>query len=127
MGLRRPKLALFLMLGIGCSAGPLLAQPNEVDLPRATIHVDTFGAFGQKVDNPTIRLYTLDRKQDLAKNVHGLNIGNVPYGRYVLVVWSSGGSVGERELTVNTEELWVRIGLPMPTGDRLWPAGDLVV
>jgi hypothetical protein len=94
MELRRSRLALFLMLGIGCSAGPLLAQPNGVDLPRATIHVDTFDAFGQKIDSPTIRLYTLDRKQDLAKNARGLNIGNVPYGQYVLVVFGSGGSVG---------------------------------
>lgn len=105
----------------------VLAQAAGEDLPLATVRIKAFDPFGQEIKNPSVYLYTLDRKQDLAKGLQGATIRRVPYGWYILVVSSSGGGVGQRLVAVNTKELWLRIGVSMPAGDALWPSGDLTV
>ena len=124
-----PRLELLLsLLLLNCDwATPVLAQPARGELPRATIHVDAFGPFGHPIANPILHLYTPDRKEDFVKKISGSKIEDVPYGQYVLVAWARGEGVGEREVLVNTKDVWVRVGLPMPTGDRLWPGGNLAI
>ena len=95
-------------------------------VPTATLHVQVFGPFGEKILNPVLHLYTVDRKQDLAGGQQDSTIIGVPYGRYVLLAYA-GSEAGEREVTVNTKEAWVRLGLAFPSGERAWPPGDLTV
>lgn len=104
----------------------VLRLASAEDVPMATLHVQVFGAFGEKVTNPVLHLYTLDRKQELGRVRQGNAIVGVPYGRYVLLAYAGSG-VGEREVTVNTKEAWVRLGLAFPAGERAWPVGDLTV
>jgi len=101
------------------------AQQSDERLPRATVHVEVVGAFGSEITNAEIRLRSGDKTLDLTAK--GSTFHNVPYGSYTLVVWDHGGGGAKRELAVNVKELWVRVGLIMPTGDRLWPGGDLSV
>src|SRR6266702_4227570 len=108
----------YILLGVLTAVSPnLLAQRSISGLPRSTIHISAFGPFGHKLENPRIYLYTPDRQHDLAKDTKGSRIAEVPYGSYTLIVESGGGGVGQRLLTVNAKEMWVRIGVPMPTGD----------
>ena len=44
-----------------------------------------------------------------------------------MTAWDDGGGVAERAVTVNTKDVWVRIGLRFPAGNRRTPPGDLVV
>lgn len=120
------KLALLCALASG-GGGKAAAQNPAEDLPRATIRISAFGAFGSNTTDPRVYLYTLDGKQNLAKNPKALTIKNVPYGSYLLVVSSSGGGVGRRLVSVNAPDLWLRVGVPMPLGETLWPGGNLAV
>lgn len=104
----------------------VLRLASAEDVPTATLHVEVFEAFGQRVTNPVLHLYTVDRKQDLAGARQGSTIIGVPYGRYVLLAYAGSG-VGEREVIVNTKEVWVKLGLAFPAGERTWPPGDLTV
>jgi hypothetical protein len=104
----------------------VLQLASAEDVPKATIHVQVFGAFGEKVTNPVLHLYTIDRKQELEKAWQDSTIVGVPFGRYVLLAYAGSG-VGEREVTVNTKEAWVRLGLAFPAGERAWPPGDLTI
>lgn len=104
----------------------VLRLASAEDVPTATLHVQVFGAFGENVTSPVLHLYTVDRKQDLAGGQQDSTIIGVPYGRYVLLAYA-GSEVGEREVTVNTKEAWVRLGLAFPAGERAWPPGDLTV
>jgi hypothetical protein len=54
-------------------------------------------------------------------------VTDVPYGYYILVVADRGGGLAERPVTVNTVDVWVRIGLHFPSGDTLGPLGQLVI
>src|SRR5581483_5871198 len=96
-------------------------------LPRAAVHVDVFDPFGGAVRNATVHLYTPDRKRDVASPAGGSTLTDVPYGQYLLVVSDSGGGIAEREVTVNADEIWVRIGLAFPAGDQAWPGGGLTI
>lgn len=120
------KLALLCALA-SSGGGNAAAQSPAEDLPRATIRISAFDPFGAKIKDPRIYLFTVDRKQNLAKNPSVSTIRDVPYGSYVLVVSSSGGGVGQRLLSVNTPDLWLRIGVSMPIGDALWPGGNLTI
>jgi len=104
----------------------LYAQERGDRLPVATVHVDVFGPFGEKIPNPEVRLFTSDHKRELAKGEQRLTIPEVPYGMYILRA-TSGALFGERELKVNTKETWVRIGLSFPGGERAVPLGDLII
>lgn len=101
----------------------------QADLPQATVHVDAFNAFGRRIrdEDLHIHLFTTDRKRDLAQQIKGLAISNVPYGEYVLDVWDRGGGIAVREIAVNVKEIWIRIGLSFPAGNRTAPAGDLTI
>lgn len=105
------------------------AQDDPRKLPRATVHVQVFGAFGTSIPESQthVHLFTPDRKLDFAAQGQGATIADIPYGTYVLSVWDTGGGQAERELAVNTKDLWVRIGLALPVGDRLWPGGSLTI
>jgi hypothetical protein len=115
-----------LLLGWQIFSDVIVAQ-SSITLPRSNIHVYPVSPFGHKIATGSVHLYTMDGKQDLARNVKGFDVSNVPYGSYFLVVTSSGGGIGQRLLTVNVKDLWVQIGIPMPRGDALWPGGDLAV
>ncbi len=93
----------------------------------ATVHVEVFGPFGGMVRTTKVRLLTADRKRDLADQRTGNTISGVPYGQYMLVVSDTGGAASEQQLVVNAKEVWVRVGLPFPAGDRAWPGGDLAI
>jgi hypothetical protein len=116
------RIAVTLMI-IGVTA-PCRSQ-TTADVPHATVHISAFGPFGQAIDKPTLHLYTPDRKQDLARGSNGRKIDKVPYGQYTLIAWSSDGGIGQRDVIVNAPELWIMIGIPVYTGDRLWSGGDL--
>jgi hypothetical protein len=108
----------------------LVAQSNDaVDLPVATVHVVAFDPFGSKIRNSQlqIHLFAPDRQRDFAKAGESKNLTRIPYGTYKLSVWDIGGGIGERELVVNTKDVWARIGLAFPSGDRAWPPGDLTI
>lgn len=105
----------------------LSAQVTGERPPRGTISIEAFGPFGGRLERPTIHLFTLDRKQDLARDRHALTLKEVPYGRYLPVVTSTGGGVGSREIVVNAPHSWFVIGVPMPVGTVEWPAGNLTV
>ncbi len=122
--------AAALTLAIALSTPDRVAgQQDGAALPRSTIHVSLFGCFGEKVPPQTaqIHLFTADRKRDIAPPGHNLVITGVPFGTYVLAAWDSGGSFGEREVAVNAQEVWVRLGLSFPAGDTAWPAGGLSI
>jgi len=115
---------MVLLAGVLAGWCQINAQPG---LPVATVHVEVFGPFGDRIPAPEVRLYTPDRKRDLARTELDTSIPGVPYGQYVLVVSSKGVAVAERELAVNTKDVWVRVGLPFPGGNRAWPGGDLTI
>lgn len=99
----------------------------EGGLPRATVHIMAFDPFGSSIFAAQVHLFSRDRKQDLAPPGHPTEISGVPYGYYILSAWDTGGGLAEREVTVNTKEVWVRIGLSFPAGDRASPPGDLLI
>jgi hypothetical protein len=95
-------------------------------LGRATVHIDAFDPFGSRIQNAKVRLYTPNRDRDLAERIQGDTIRNVPYGEYVLVV-TAGSGIGTREVVVNSDEVWIRIGLEFFIGSRDGPSGDITV
>ena len=103
------------------------AQAADRRIPNATVHVEVFGPFGERIARPEIHLLSSDRKRDLARQGQVSPIADVPYGSYVLLAWDAGGGMAEREIAVNTKDVWVRIGIHFPAGDVLWPAGALVI
>jgi hypothetical protein len=103
---------------------------QNVDLPTATVHIQAFDPFGTAIlvsQLEAVHLFTPDRKRDLAKPDKSLTLAGVPYGNYRLIVWDNGGGFGERDLVVNTREVWGRIGLAFPAGDTLGPPGNLEI
>jgi hypothetical protein len=101
--------------------------PAQRGLPVATIHIEAVGPFGAPIRDAVVRLLTTDRKRDLSAVERAPTISNVPYGEYIVVASDRGGAVAEREIIVNANEVWVRIGLGFPTGNRAWPGGDLSI
>jgi hypothetical protein len=108
---------------LNCNTG----HAEGVELPTSTVHVQAFGPFGEKITAFQIHLYTPDRKRDLARPGQPSPIANVPYGAYTLLVYDTGGGVAAREIVINTKDAWVRVGLPFPGGDRVWPGGGLSI
>jgi hypothetical protein len=102
------------------------AQGNDKRLPRATVHVSVFGPFGSKIKTAEVHLHSLDGKTELRAS-QDLVIRDVPYGEYTLTGRDEGGSGGKREIVVNARDIWLNVGLAFPTGDRLWPGGDLSI
>jgi hypothetical protein len=105
----------------------LSAQGNDAKLSNATVHVQVYGPFGEQIATAQIHLFSSNRERDLSRSGQDSVIAGVPYGSYILSAWDAGGGVAERELTVNTNDMWVRIGLALPAGDRLWPGGALAI
>jgi hypothetical protein len=128
MRLRTGQLVIFALATISASCC-LVAQNNGTGLPMATVHVEAFGPFGSKIPTSQLQfhLFATDRKGDFARADEGPILAGVPYGRYKLSASDSGGGFAERELVVNTKDVWIRIGLSFPSGERLWPGGDLTI
>jgi len=106
------------------------AQADESSLPRATVHVvvcDLFGGRIREAQVAQIHLLSRDRKRDLVPHWNASVISGVPYGYYTLSAWDTGGGIAEREITVNTKEVWVRVGLSFPAGERAGPPGALTI
>jgi hypothetical protein len=100
------------------------------------LHLQVFGCFGSRIPPAqlTVRLFTPDGKpftpdggRGFAKEGEGLILKGVPAGVYKLQVWDAGGAVGERDLVVNTKDVWARLGLDFPSGDHLGPGGGLEI
>lgn len=124
----RPLLILALAAAGTQSTCPhVRAQADEAALPRATVHFALFDPFGGKIQAAQIHLYSRDRKRDLVPPPNATVIVGVPYGYYTVSAWDPGGSIAEREIAVNTKEVWVRVALSFPAGDRAWPPGDLTI
>lgn len=111
-------------LNAACS---LSSVNGQTELSTANVTVEVFGPFGREIKAATVRLLTADRTRDVSAAKGSRVFANVPFGRYVLMAASEGGSVAEREVVVNEKELLVRLGLPFPSGDRDWPGGDLTI
>lgn len=115
-----------LCLGEASNGSPQLRVPTSDDrLSRGTLHVEVFSCFGDPNRESDIQL-SVD-KQVIAKLARNGEFKNLPYGRYVLNAWDAGGGFTTREVTVNAKDIWVRLGLSFPTGDRIGPPGDLSV
>ncbi len=114
---------LVLISGIGAMMGaPTLRA--EVDLPRATLHLTILDPFGKVRHNEmSIHLISKDATRDFTPDRHGSIVG-VPYGTYTLNV---GWGLVSREVTVNCEQLWVRVGVPFVIGDHAWPPGGISI
>jgi len=106
---------------------PPQLRAQTANLPTATVHIEVFGPFGERIPTGKARIHLVSHepKLDLAPT-HGV-IRSVPYGSYVVSASDAGGSFGERELTVNTAEVWVRLGLLIVFGDSLGPSGFLSI
>jgi len=103
------------------------AQTDEGRLPRATVQIRVFGAFGEPVRDAQVHLISRDRKRDLVLRGDPAVIAGVPYGDYVISAWDTGGGIADRELAVNAKEVCAYVGLSFPAGDRAWPAGDFSI
>jgi hypothetical protein len=106
------------------------AQPDESSLPQANVHVvlcDLFGGRIREAQIAQIHLLSRDRRRDLVPRAKATVITGVPYGYYTVSAWDTGGGIAEREITVNTKEVWVRVGLSFPAGQRVGPPGDLTI
>ena len=106
------------------------AQPDESSLPQANVHVvlcDLFGGRIREAQIAQIHLLSRDRRRDLVPHAKATVITGVPYGYYTVSAWDTGGGIAEREITVNTKEVWVRVGLSFPAGQRVGPPGDLTI
>ncbi len=101
---------------------------GQGELPLATVHVEVFGPFGSQIKASRIQLhlYTRDGKRDLVTASRG-SITGVPYGVYRLSASDGSLGLGERELVVNTKEVWARVGVAFAIGDRIGPAGNLAI
>jgi hypothetical protein len=105
-----------------------MAQSDRAAVPRATVHLEALGPFGAMIPKAHVHLhlFSSDRKLDFGPGDDS-TISGVPYGEYIASAWDDGGGQTEREVVVNTKEVWIRIGLRFPAGDRLWPGGDLTI
>ena len=117
-----------LISGIGAMMGaPTLRAQLHPDLPVAKLHLTILDPFGKvRHDQMSIHLISRDGTQDFMPDWSGLAIVGVPYGTYTLNVQARSGSA-RRELAVNCEELWVRVGVPIVIGDHLWPSGGISI
>jgi len=100
----------------------------QIEVPRSTVRIEAFGAWGYRYgpsDQLTAILIPLDGSNSPGKSLENLVATDVPYGTYRLTVYSSSGSVGQRQVVVSAPQLWVYIGLSFPHGDRDWPGGGL--
>jgi hypothetical protein len=106
----------------------LRAQVAHMNLPRATVHLDVREAFGQKVEPTGLRFVLSNQNSHFRRQGVGLSpIHGVPFGWYTITVWDNGGASGQREVDVNTKDLWVVVGLVMAGGERLCPGMGLAV
>ena len=126
MGVKFELFAAF-VLSTSLSVTLCIAQSNGTQIPRATVHVETLGPFGSEIDSSKVQLRLVTKEGKLTMDGKGDKLVDVPYGAYILSAWDNGGGYGEREITINTKELWLRMGLMFPFGDRLWPGGGLTV
>ncbi len=93
----------------------------------ATVHVEVFGAFGERVANPLLRLYSRDGQHEIAKpNQESTEIVGVPFGEYVLS-GGSGTALGKREIIVNKKDVWVRLGLGLFVGNQNGSGGAITI
>ena len=106
------------------------AQGAGMVIPQATVHVQVFGCFGDEIpvkDLALFRFSSHDNNRDFVRHGRDLVITDVPFGYYDLLVADRSGGMAERSVTVNDKNVWVRIGLHFPFGDRLGPPGVLVI
>jgi hypothetical protein len=122
----RPLCILALALAGAATPARVRAQADE-SLPQATVHFVLFEPFGGRIPEAQIHLLSRDRKSDLVPHANATVITGVPYGGYTVSAWDKGGGIAEREITVNTKDVWVHLAVPFPTFERAWPAGDLTI
>ena len=118
------------VIAVTVVCSPALAQGAGIVIPRATVHVQVFGSFGDEIpvkDLNLIRFLSRDNKRDFERHGRDLVITDAPFGYYDLLVADRSGGMAERPVTVNDKDVWVRIGLHFPAGDRLGPPGVLVI
>jgi hypothetical protein len=115
------------LTGAATNATHLRGQVDGGALNRATVHIMAFDPFGSRIGQVRVHLLSVDRKSDLAQPGHPEVVYGVPYGYYIVSATDTGGGIAEREITVNTQEVWVRIGLSFPSGDRASPPGNLSI
>jgi len=101
-----------------------MADPR---IPRGKIHVKVFGPFGGEIKDFKLHLFSRSPERELTPLEHRTVIPDIPFGIYTLRVSGGGGGYVEQEVTVNLKDVWVRIGLPFPSGDRLGPSGNLEI
>jgi len=102
-------------------------QTDDSDLPKATVHITVTDCFGHRDSKAEIHLRSRERKQEIDKHGSPAEILRVPYGYYTVTVSDSGGGVGERELAVNTGEIWMYVGASFPAGLRATPPGGMSI
>jgi hypothetical protein len=95
-------------------------------LPSGRLHIKVFGPFGAPISNCSISVLGQDSKRVDMTQCPDATLVNLPYGRY-LVRADAAGHRAERSVTINLPETWIRMGLVIVFGDRLWPGGSLAV
>ena len=122
--LQTVALALMAPAGVLLSSRP---QTDDSDLPKATVHITVTDCFGHRDSKAEIHLRSRERNQDIVKHGSPAEIARVPYGYYTVTVSDRGGGMGERELAVNTGEIWMYLGASFPAGLRAWPPGGMSI
>ena len=124
----RPHVGLAVALAIAATTSYCLVAQTRSPL-LATVHVEAFGPFGSRIPATQLklRLFTPDGPLNFTEPKQDLTLTRIPYGTYRLLVWDMGGGSGERDLVVNTKDVWARVGLAFPSGNRLGPGGDLTI
>ncbi len=120
-------LTILLALAGTLGHAPSLYAQSDSSLPHAVVHFQVFDCFGARATEAHIHLRSPDRKEDVAPIGRSAVISGIPYGYYLVSASDNGSSSMEHEITVNTKEVWVRIGLSFPAGDRVWPGGGLSI
>jgi hypothetical protein len=106
------------------SSGP---QTDDSDLPKATVHITVTDCFGHRDSGVQIRLRSREGNRQIVKHGNPVEIARLPYGYYTVLVTDDGGGMGERELAVNTGEIWVYLGASFPAGLRATPPGGMSI